>query len=44
MKRIYLRIWIGKRVLMIIATKNGFSSKRKDRARLKILFGIEGKI
>jgi hypothetical protein len=39
---IYFRFWVGKRVL-VLATKNGISLKKKDRMRLKILFGIEGK-
>jgi len=39
---IYFRFWVGKRVL-VLSTKNGFSLKKKDRVKLKILFGIEGK-
>ncbi len=39
---IYFRFWVGKRVL-VLSTKNGFSLKKKDRVKLKILFGVEGK-
>jgi hypothetical protein len=39
---IYLRFWVGKRVL-VLSTKNGFSLKKKDRVKLKVLFGVEGK-
>ena len=40
-KGIYLRFWIGKSVF-VLSTKNGVSLKKKDRTKLKILFGIEG--
>ena len=39
---VYFRFWVGKRVL-VLATKNGFSWKKKDRVKLKILFGLEGR-
>ncbi len=39
---IYFRFWIGKRVF-VVSTNDGFSFSRKDRMKLKILFGIEGK-
>jgi len=39
---VYFRFWVGKRVL-VLATKNGFSLNQKNRVKLKILFGIEGK-
>ena len=39
---IYFRFWVGKRVL-VLATKNGLSLNKKDRVRLKILFGVEGR-
>ena len=39
---VYFRFWIGKRVL-VLSTKNGFSLNQKDRVKLKILFGIEGR-
>ncbi len=38
---IYFRFWLGKRVL-VLATKNGFSLNKKDRMKLKVLFGLEG--
>jgi hypothetical protein len=28
---------------LVLSTKNGFSLKKKDRVKLKMLFGIEGK-
>jgi hypothetical protein len=37
----YLRFWIFKNVF-ILSTKNGFELKRKDRNKIKILFGIGG--
>ncbi len=39
---IYFRFWVGKSVL-VLATKNGIALKKKDRVKLKILFGIEGR-
>jgi len=39
---IYFRFWIWKRIF-VISTKSGFSLSRKDRVKLKILFGIEGR-
>jgi len=40
-KGVYLRFWIGKKVL-VLSTKNGFSFGKKDRVKLKLLFGVEG--
>ncbi len=40
-KGYYLRIWIFKTVF-IISTANGFEVKKKDKQRLKIIFGISG--
>lgn len=37
----YLRIWVLKTVL-IVSTNEGFKISKKDRNRLKILFGISG--
>ncbi len=37
----YFRIWVFKNVF-ILSTNNGFETKRKDRNRLKLLFGISG--
>lgn len=39
---IYFRFWIWKRVF-VISTKNGFSTTQKNRVKLKILFGMEGR-
>jgi len=39
---IYFCFWIWKRVF-VVSTKNGFSFSRKDRGKLKVLFGIEGR-
>jgi hypothetical protein len=39
---IYLRIWIWNRVL-VGSTNNGFSLSRKNRVKLKVLFGLEGR-
>lgn len=36
---LYLRLWIGKTVL-ILDTKEGFKCSRKDRKKLKIILGI----
>lgn len=38
---IYLRIWVGKRVI-VCSTKNIFSWQSKNKYRIKILFGLEG--
>jgi hypothetical protein len=38
----YFRIWIFK-VGLIISTKDGLKPFRKDRNKLKIIFGISGK-
>lgn len=38
----YLRIWIFKTVL-ILSTHSGLKVKKKDRNKIKILFGIGGK-
>jgi hypothetical protein len=37
----YLRFWIFKKVF-VLSTKNGFHIDKKDRNKLKILFGIGG--
>lgn len=37
----YFRIWVFKNVF-ILSTKDGFKRNRKDRDKLKILFGISG--
>jgi hypothetical protein len=37
----YLRFWIGKTVF-IFSTNNGFEIKKKDRNKIKLLFGISG--
>jgi hypothetical protein len=37
----YFRFWIFKTVF-VLSTNNGFEIKRKDRNKLKILFGISG--
>ena len=39
---IYFRFWVLKRVF-VLSTNKGFSFAKKDRVRLKILFGIEGR-
>jgi len=39
---IYFRFWVWKKVL-VLSTKNGVSFGKKDRLKLKILFGIEGR-
>ena len=38
---IYLRIWILKRVL-ILSTCNGISLNKKNKNRIKFIFGIQG--
>jgi len=38
---IYLRIWVGKRVV-VFSTKNIFSWQSKNKNRIKILFGLQG--
>ncbi|OGN01322.1 MAG: hypothetical protein A3I26_02015 [Candidatus Yanofskybacteria bacterium RIFCSPLOWO2_02_FULL_43_10] len=40
-KGCYIRIWVFKTVF-IISTDNGFEIKKKDKKRLKIIFGISG--
>ena len=37
----YFRIWIFKNVF-ILSTNEGFETNKKDRNKLKILFGISG--
>jgi len=37
----YFRIWIFKKVF-ILSTNDGFETNKKDRNKLKILFGING--
>ncbi len=39
---IYFRFWVWKRVF-VVSTNNGFSFSKKDRVKLKILFGVEGR-
>jgi len=39
---VYLRIWIWKRVF-VLSSNNGFSLNQKDKVKLKVLFGIEGR-
>lgn len=38
----YFRFWLFKLVL-IISSRDGFKIKKKDRSKLKVLFGIGGK-
>lgn len=40
-KGLYLRIWIFKTVY-IVSTNSGFEMTKKDRNKVKILFGISG--
>lgn len=40
-KGIYLRFWICKTVY-ILSTNDGFEITKKNRSKLKILFGISG--
>ncbi|MAG45657.1 MAG: hypothetical protein CMH63_02705 [Nanoarchaeota archaeon] len=40
-KGIYFRFWIFKRVV-ILSSEKGLVFQRKDRNKLKILFGIQG--
>ena len=40
-KGFYFRFWIFKNVF-ILSTNNGFETKKKDRSKLKILFGVSG--
>jgi len=37
----YIRIWVFKTVF-VLSTDSGFKIKKKDRNKLKILFGISG--
>jgi hypothetical protein len=37
----YIRIWIWKKVF-VLSSKNGISLNSKERARVKVLFGLEG--
>lgn len=37
----YLRFWIGRRVF-VFSSKDGFKISKKDRTKIKILFGIGG--
>ena len=37
----YFRVWLFKDVF-ILSSNHGFEMKKKDRNKLKILFGIEG--
>ena len=39
---LYFRLWLFKNVF-ILSTNDGFKTKKKDRNKLKILFGICGK-
>ena len=38
----YIRVWIGKRVYAI-STNRFFNITKKDRAKFKFIFGIEGR-
>lgn len=38
---VYFRLWIMKKVF-ILSSREGIKFKRKDKNRLKILFGIQG--
>lgn len=38
---LYLRFWVFKTVI-VLSTNDGFEIKKKDRNKLKILFGIGG--
>lgn len=38
---IYLRIWVGKKVL-IIDSREGFKLQRKNRRKLKVVIGFAG--
>ncbi len=40
-KELYFRFWILRRVF-ILSTQYGFKLKKKDRNKLKLLFGIGG--
>ena len=40
---LYFRFWIFKNIF-ILSTNGGFEVKKKDRNKLKILFGISGTI
>jgi len=37
----YIRFWIGKQVI-VLSTNDWFETRKKDRNKLKILFGISG--
>ncbi|WP_026678733.1 DUF3977 family protein [Fictibacillus gelatini] len=37
---LYLRVWIGKTVV-ILDSKEGFKKSKKDRNEIKIIFGIK---
>ena len=39
---IYFRFWVWKRVF-VVSTKNGFSVNKKDKIKLKVLLGMEGR-
>ena len=39
---LYFRLWIFKRVF-VLSTNNGFDTAKKDRSKLKILFGVGGR-
>lgn len=41
LKSIYLRIWFGRRVL-IIDTKDGIKLNRKDKKKFKFVIGFRG--
>ena len=40
-KSFYFRFWINKTVY-VLSTNHGFEIKKKDRSKIKILFGIGG--
>jgi len=39
---IYFRFWVWKRVF-VLSTNKGVSFTKKDRVKLKVLFGVEGR-
>jgi hypothetical protein len=39
---IYIRVWIGKRVYAL-SSNRFFNTTKKDRAKFKFIFGIEGR-
>lgn len=39
----YIRVWLFK-TMIILSTRDGFKMQKKDRNKLKLLFGIGGTI